>query len=235
MRSPSFRDTKTLSAYLDGQISPSEKTHLEKQLQSDAVLAAALQELRQTRALLRRTPHRRAPHNFTLTARMAGIRPPVPRLVPVFSWASAIAMLLFIFTLGTSLVGRLSFGAAAPMLAAAPSGGFGGGPPAAATQAPAMAAPLPAAPATAAPAPLRKTDQSVQGTPTAEISAMSAPVATPPAVDQNIQNASAMKVQQKTFNPWLVIWPGLGVLLGILALLLLRLNQRTFKQKYRRG
>jgi hypothetical protein len=75
----------------------------------------------------------------------------------------------------------------------------------------------------------------VQGTPTAEISAMSAPVATPPAVDQNIQTASAMKVQQKTLNPWLVIWPGLGVLLGILALLLLWLNQSTFKRKNRRG
>jgi anti-sigma factor RsiW len=146
MKSPSFRDMEALSAYLDGQISPSERTRLEKRVQSDAALAAALQEFSQTRALLRRTPQRRAPRNFTLTPRMAGIRPPMPRLVPVFSWASAVAMLLVIFTLGAGLVGRLSAGTAAPILAAAPSGGIGGGPPAAATQAPALAAPATAAP-----------------------------------------------------------------------------------------
>jgi anti-sigma factor RsiW len=235
MISPSFRDTEALSAYLDGQISPSERTHLEKRFQSDAVLAAALQELRQTRTLLRRTPKRRAPRNFTLTPRMAGIRPPVPRLVPVFSWASAVAMVLFIFTLGITMVGRLSFGAAAPMLAAAPSGGRGGGPPAAATQAPAMAAPVLEAPPAAAPAPLRTTDQAMQATPTVEIFAMSVPEATPPAADQKIQPASDVKAQQKTLNRWLVIWPGLGVLLGILALLLWWLNQRAFKRKNPRG
>jgi hypothetical protein len=230
MKSPSFRDMEALSAYLDGQISPSERTRLEKRLQSDAFLAAALQELRQTRTLLRRTPKRRTPRNFTLTPRMAGIRPPVPRLVPVFSWASAVAMVLFIFTLGITMVGRLSFGAVAPMLAAAPIGGRGGGPPAAATQAPAMAAPVLEAPP-AAPAPLRTADQAMQATATMEIFAMSVPEATPPAADQKIQPAPEVKAQQKAFNRWLFILPGLGVLLGILALLLLWLNQRAFKRK----
>src|SRR5512136_3479604 len=112
MKSPAFHDMEILSAFLDGEISPSEKTRLETRLQSEPGLAAALQELRQTRALLRRTPKRHAPRNFTLTPRMAGIRPPVPRLVPAFSWASAVAMLLFLVTLGVNLVGRLSFGAA---------------------------------------------------------------------------------------------------------------------------
>jgi anti-sigma factor RsiW len=232
MTSPSIRDMEDLSAYLDGQISQSERTRLEKRIQADPVLAAALQELRQTRALLRRTPQRRAPRNFTLTAKMAGIRAPVPRLVPVFSWASAVAMLLFIFTLGASLVGRLSIGTAAPMLAAAPSG-IGGGPPAAATQAPVMAAPAVTAPP--APAPLRKSDQTAQETPTAEAFVMSAPEATPPASISGIQAPSALKAQQKTVNPWLVIWPGLGVLLGILALLVWWLNQRAFQRKNRRG
>jgi anti-sigma factor RsiW len=228
MKSPSFRDMEAISAYLDGHISPSERTHLEKRIQSDSAIAIALQELRQTRALLRRTPQRRAPRNFTLTPRMSGIWPPVPRLVPVFSWASAVAMLLFIFTLGTSLIGRLSFGTAAPMLAAAPSGGFGGGPPAA-------AAPATAAPLAPAPAPLRKSDQTMQTTPTAEAFVMSVPEGTPTAPAQNIAPSPAPEAQQKTTIPWLFVWPGLAVLLGILALLIRWLNQLAFKRKNRRG
>ena len=93
MNSPSFRDMEIISAYLDGQLSPSERARLEKRLQAEAGLAAALQELRQTRAILHRTPQRRAPRSFTLALKMAGIRPPVPRLVPAFGWASAVAML----------------------------------------------------------------------------------------------------------------------------------------------
>ena len=157
MKPPSSRDLEILSAYLDGQLSRSSRARLETRIHADKELATALEELRQTRALLRRTPHRRAPRNFTLTPGMAGIRPPVPRLVPVLSWASAVAMLFFIFTLGASLVGQLSFGSAAPMSAAAPRASSEG-PLVAATMAPLGAAPATAAPATmppvvAAPAP----------------------------------------------------------------------------------
>ena len=56
MTYPNFRDMENLSAYLDGQISLSERTRLEKRIQSDAALAAALQRLRQARTLLQRTP-----------------------------------------------------------------------------------------------------------------------------------------------------------------------------------
>jgi hypothetical protein len=337
MTTPSFGDMENLSAYLDEQLSESERTHLEMRLRTDSDLAEALEELSQTRGLLQRTPKRRAPRNFTLTPGMAGIHPPVPRLVPVFSWAAAVAMLLFIFTLGTSLVGRLSFNAAAPMLAAAPSG-FGGGPVAAetkapagvapapmaappiapatsapATLAPAVAGPAPMAPATLAPAtlapatlapatlapavaapapiasatlapatlisamaapppiasatlvpatlapaeaapapmasatlapatlapatlapaavPQNNADHSGLATPTPEALVLSAPQATPPGAMRVIQPPAAQKAQQKTFNIWMVIWPGLGVLLGSLALLLWWLNQRAFQRK----
>jgi anti-sigma factor RsiW len=239
MTSPSFRDMEQLSAYLDGQLSLSERTRLENRIQSDPALAAGLDELRQTRGLLRRTPQRHAPRNFTLTPRMVGIRPPVPRLVPVLSWASAAAMLLFIFTLGVSLVGRLSFGASAPMLAAAPSG-LGGGPAAAATMAPAAAAPATQAPATGAqateaPASQGTADQTMLGTPTAEAFVMSVPEATQPETPRNIQPPSAQKTQRRPLNLWLFIWPGLGVLLGIMALLVRWLNKRTFQRKNRLG
>jgi hypothetical protein len=223
MTSPSFRDMENLSAYLDGQISPAEKSQLERRIQADATLAAALQGLRQTRALIQRTPKRRAPRNFTLTARMAGIRPPVPRLVPAFSWASALAMVLFLFTVGTSLVGRFSFGTAAPMLARS-AYGVGGGPPA--------AAPATAAPAGKAFAAQGTTDQSIVGTPTPEISLMAAPVPAQPATANVNQAPATLKEPQKPPNLWLFIWPGLGVMLGLLALLSLWLNRRAFRRRY---
>jgi anti-sigma factor RsiW len=240
MRSSSFHDMEILSAYLDGQLSSSDRTRLEKRIHTDENLAEALKALRHTRTLLLQTPHRRAPRNFTLTPKMAGIRAPVPRLVPVFSWASAVALLLFIFTLGTSLIGQIASGTAAPMLAAAPSG-LGGGPAAAATMAPALSAPATAAPAvpahlvpapaTAAPMPLNATDQSIQATATPEAYIMSVPEATPPGVMRVIPPQAAAKVRPKPLNPWLIIWPGLGLLLGAVALLLSWLNQRAFQRK----
>jgi anti-sigma factor RsiW len=235
MTSPSFRDMETLSAYLDGQIDRVEKTHLERRIQSDATLAAALQGLRQTRALIQRTPKRQAPRNFTLTARMAGIRPPVPRLVPAFSWASALAMVLFIFTVGTSLVGRLSFGAAAPMLAR-PASGIGGGPPAAAPMASTNPEAATAAPATAAPSAKGfvaqgTTDQSLVATPTAEISLMAVPAPAQPATANVNQPSSTLNGPQTPPNPWLFIWSGLGITLGLLALITLWLNLRAFRRK----
>ena len=152
MTPPTSRDLEQLSAYLDGQLPQSDRSRLELQIRSNPALAGALEDLRQTRALLRRTPRRRAPRNFTLTPKMAGIRPPVPRLVPMLSWASAVAAVFFIFTLGAGLVGQLSFGAAATS-AAAPYGS-GAGPFAAAAPAPATAAPATMAPVLAAPAPM---------------------------------------------------------------------------------
>ena len=133
MTTPSFRDVEQLSAYLDGQLSQAEMSRLEIRIKSEPAIAAVLADLREARTILRRTPKRRLPRNFTLTPKMAGIKPPVPRAVPVFGWASAAAMLLFVFTLGSNLLGRISFGAAAPMLSAAPMTsegyGVGGGPP----------------------------------------------------------------------------------------------------------
>src|SRR5512137_876034 len=127
----SFHDVEQLSAYLDGQTRQAERARLDSRLKREPELAALLEELRQARSLLRRTPRRRAPRNFTLTPKMAGIKPPVPRLVPAFSWASAVAFLIFVCTLGTSVIGKLGFGAAAPMMESASEYGLGGGPPAA--------------------------------------------------------------------------------------------------------
>ena len=55
------RDLELLSAYLDGQLNPSESTRLESRLNSDPQLASVLTDLRATRNLLRKLPARRAP------------------------------------------------------------------------------------------------------------------------------------------------------------------------------
>jgi hypothetical protein len=120
----SFRDVELLSAYLDGGLSPSESARLESRLQSDPELAAVLNDLRQARGLLRQLPRRRAPRNFTLTPRMVGLKPPMPRAYNPFRFASAFAALLLLFTIAVnSLSPRMTFGAAAPL----PYGGVGGG------------------------------------------------------------------------------------------------------------
>ena len=111
------RDLELLSAYLDGQLSPSDSARLESRLTSDEGLRTALDNLRATRSLLHHLTSRRAPRNFTLTPQMAGIKPPVPRAVPVFRFATAIATFLFVISFVVNGLISLS----APSLAAAPA------------------------------------------------------------------------------------------------------------------
>src|SRR5215211_7705725 len=142
------RDIELLSAYLDGQLKPSDAARLEARLSSDADLRAVLDDLRAARGLLRQLPMRKAPRNFTLTPKMVGKNPPLPRSYPAFRFVTAIASLMLFFTLGLNFL--------APQMASqAPNGGYGGGgapeifsaeeapavPEAAATEAPATQAP----------------------------------------------------------------------------------------------
>ena len=112
------RDLELLSSYLDGQLSPSDAARLESRLKTDTQLASVLNDLRATRTLLRKLPARRAPRNFTLTRKMVGQNPPLPRVYPFFRFASALATLLFVFSFGLNSISRL---------AAAPAYGMGGG------------------------------------------------------------------------------------------------------------
>lgn len=127
MKQPSFHDVEKINAYLDDTLDAQARASLERRLGDDPQLAAAYQSMRESRSLLRRLPQRRAPRNFTLTPKMAGIRPPLPRAYPVFRFASVIATLLFVFT--------FALNAGAPMLSARPAAfeaapmmGVGGGP-----------------------------------------------------------------------------------------------------------
>lgn len=125
MNGPSFRGVEQLSAYLDGQLSKAEVARLEARLESDLDLRALLEDLRRTRAVLRRLPSRRAPRNFSLTPEMVGGRPPLPRAYPVMRLATVLATLLLFFSFATNAVIPLLSG---PRFAAAPAPmGMGGG------------------------------------------------------------------------------------------------------------
>jgi hypothetical protein len=116
------RDIELLSAYLDGELTTADSIKLETRLKSDPELASVLSDLRATRTLLRKLPSRKAPRNFTLTRRMVGQNPPLPRAYPVFRLATTIATLLLFFTFGINFVG-VQFASQAPY----GMGGGGGG------------------------------------------------------------------------------------------------------------
>ena len=114
------RDIELLSSYLDGQLSSANSARLEARLRTDPELRSVLQDLRGARSLLRQLPMRKAPRNFTLTPKMVGKNPPLPRSYPVFKFSATLATILLFFTMGLNVL--------RPQLAAQPAGfGMGGG------------------------------------------------------------------------------------------------------------
>lgn len=100
-----------LSSYLDDELNPREKARLESRLLADPGLREALSSLQRTKEILRRTPARRAPRNFTLPAKMAHARPSTTlRLVPALRFSSAVAALAAVFLMVSTLMGGFSFG-----------------------------------------------------------------------------------------------------------------------------
>ena len=123
------RDWEALSAYLDNEIAPKERLRLEARLKADQAFAAALEEVRRTRTVLKSQPRLRAPRNFTLTPQMAGAHPgkqSQPTLYPMLRLASVLATIFFLIILaGDLLAGRQQAFqlAQAPRSAVATSGG----------------------------------------------------------------------------------------------------------------
>ena len=100
------RDIETLSTYLDGQLTGSERDRLELRLQAEIELRTALEELRRTRAILRSAPTLRAPRNYTLKPDMVKFRQKTPRAYPILRLASALASLLFVLAFVGDLFGQ---------------------------------------------------------------------------------------------------------------------------------
>ncbi|MCC6259533.1 MAG: hypothetical protein IT311_01620 [Anaerolineales bacterium] len=121
-----FRDLEQLSADLDGQLNPAESARVKSRRQADPELASAYEDLRQAKNILHKLPVRKAPKNFTLTRKMVGLKPPLPRAYPTFRFATAFATLLFVASLAVNNFSKvnLSYSAAsAPMLGVGQGGG----------------------------------------------------------------------------------------------------------------
>ncbi len=108
------QEQDALSAYLDNALNPRERQRLESQFQTRPDMRAALDDLRQTRLLLRQTPVLRVPRNFTLSPEMAGLRTRPARVYPLFQWAFTLASLFFILVFAGDL---FSLPAAMPAMA----------------------------------------------------------------------------------------------------------------------
>ena len=248
MTQPSFRDVELLSGYLDGELTQADSTRLEMRLKADPQLRTVYDELNQSRSLLRQLPARRAPRNFMLTPKMAGVKPPLPRGFPILRLASALAAVLFFF----GYVANITVPALSTQRAAAPAPAFGrggGGPPnpqaesAAAPAATAFAAPA----ATEAPAATQASQDNAVFTPTpeglrvvaapTEASTELAPIA-PPQANKTIPNIQQVPVEPVLAAQELpipsVVLVGLlilAVLAGAAALFLLWQAERKFKQR----
>jgi hypothetical protein len=99
-------DAEAISAYLDENLAPREKEHLETRLRQEPALRSELEALRRTRDLLRSAPHFRAPRNFTLTPEMAGIPAGMPGIMfSVTRIAFTMSAILFV----VALAGNFTF------------------------------------------------------------------------------------------------------------------------------
>ena len=91
----SSKDLIKISAYLDGELSASEKRTFEKRLRSDKHLQNALREMQTTKTMMRLLPRKRAPRSFTISESMVKqLSSPFNRLIPVFSYTSAASFVL---------------------------------------------------------------------------------------------------------------------------------------------
>ena len=218
------RDLELLSSYLDGQLKLSDSARLEARLSSDPDLRGVLDDLRAARGLLRQLPMRKAPRNFTLTPKMVGKKPPLPRSYPAFRFVTALASLMLFFTLGLNFI--------VPQMAQAPVLGMGGGgaPDLFSAQAPAAAESSVMTEAPAAAAPVEEPSIQMVPEPTATISAAdNAREIQTPAEKQGLPNETVIAEQPPAQNPasppippaWQIMLAGIA-LLGALIMVLMR-------------
>jgi hypothetical protein len=240
------RDIELLSSYLDGQLKPSDSARLEARLSSEPELQAVLSDLRSARGLLRQLPLRKAPRNFTLTPKMVGKNPPLPRSYPAFRFVTALASLLLFFTVGLNFL--------APQLASqSPAFGMGGGgapevfsaqepAPAAteaaapagdafATEAPALEAPAAEAPPELAPQPtLSATNSEREAEEPSEKQGITGEAE---ATDQTqLQNVPTTQGEATTPIPraWQLLLAGIAVLGGLVMLLMRQSAANRWRQ-----
>ena len=117
LRQTSPRDLETLSAFVDGRLSPSEEGALQRRLERDEDLRLALKEMRQTVQALRSLPSRPVPRSFALDPAMV-TRPAPARWYPVFQLGTALAGVAFLLVVGLDVLGQRPFDLATRLLPA---------------------------------------------------------------------------------------------------------------------
>ena len=231
-KQPSFRDLTELSAYLDGELNASALKRMKNRLARDPELASALDDLRLSRSVLRRTPKRRAPRNFSLSPQMVAKRPPMPRLVLVLNYAALAAMLLFVFSftspfgLGGSAAPAQEMMASAPLMMEEPAMEMAAAPPAADSalelEEEAPAAEMPAA---------EETGESLASAPPPETTAAGEPAEKAYAATMTSDAARSIPEVQPEPEPLLTIYQRtLVILLGLFAMLSWLLRQATISK-----
>ena len=237
-----FQDVELLSAYLDGRLSPADSARVERRLASESNLKTQLEELRETRAVLRRLPQRRAPRNFRLTPKMVGLRPPEPRAYPIFRVATALATFLFLVSVAVNGLAPV----ATSHLAAAPApaygiggGGSGGGGPAESSP-PAATEVLPQAFSAVMPtATAEGTSTAGEATSAAPLTQDSSRSLAAPTQAQNkaapLQPGSARSTPQPPVPlPWVIALGVLMILFAGAAWLLRQNNDRRVRERWNR-
>lgn len=104
----SEQDFERLSAYIDNQLSPAEKSALDARLSREPELRATLLELRRQVRALRDLPRLKPPRSFTLTpAQAQALRRPAPGLpsfFPALRLATSLSAVAFAILTGLSVM-----------------------------------------------------------------------------------------------------------------------------------
>jgi hypothetical protein len=237
MKTPTFRDVELLSTYLDGKLSQADSARLESRLKEDLNLRTVMDDLAQSRSLLRKLPKRRAPRNFTLTPQMARVKPPLPRAVPALRWATSLATLLLVVTFAAN-----AFVPAQPVLGRGGGGGGGDAPlmessPALdATEAPATEVPAATESPAMAPAPteptVMETEMSLnEPQPTAEVLPTPDSYLKDSNPEQSLEPAQDQRAPLSASVAWQIGLLAIAVACGGMAWILSAISDQSWRRK----
>jgi len=115
---------ESLSAYIDGELTPRERARVEQHLKECPACTEDLRTLRQTVALLKELPVIPAPRSFAVRPRVAKLRPAPARSAwgyGLLKGATAVAALLFVLLIGGDLALHTFGGTAVSWAPAAPA------------------------------------------------------------------------------------------------------------------
>lgn len=114
------KDMEELCAYIDNELTEQERSSFEEKLARSVVLQKALIDQRKLCETIRAIPARKAPRNFTLTTLEAREARKGRFLLPLFSWASVLAVALLAVLMVSEFAFKNFAVATAPMETQAP-------------------------------------------------------------------------------------------------------------------